>query len=151
MRLFILCFVVLQLLAASNSTGEENVGKSAVPYYPSPPNQVVPPPRAVPPPRQPDTTNTVPFSVGPVGRPIQRFQYPTTNDDSGREYRLDWCYEWSARCGQAAADAFCQAHGRNRAASFEKQDGVAPTWVPLAHRYCKQGRCDGFSFIDCAD
>jgi hypothetical protein len=79
-----------------------------------------------------------------------RFEYPTIQDsNSGNVYRLDWCYGWAQRCGQDAADAFCQANGYRRTYNFEKQSNVAPTWVIQAHRTCNEGHCDSFSFIDC--
>lgn len=76
--------------------------------------------------------------------------YPNPVLPSG--YRLDWCRDWAANCGQPAADAFCQSIGFSGAGSFERANDIGaatPTMVIATGQICAEPFCDGFSQIQC--
>lgn len=64
--------------------------------------------------------------------------------------RLDWCLNWGANCGEAAADAFCRRSGYGDASEWRQEADVGPTWVLGDQRDCPARDCDGFLSISCA-
>lgn len=76
-----------------------------------------------------------------------RFDFPRIDG-----YRLDWCREWAANCGQPAANAYCRKFGFNRASRFAIDHDIgshSPTKVISSGQICNGGFCDGFRFIEC--
>jgi hypothetical protein len=79
---------------------------------------------------------------------------PIVELQDGRSYRLDWCLNWGTKCGQEAADAYCNENGYSQAAEFEQDVDIGretPTWVLGEQKVCDQDSCDGFKFITCVD
>ncbi len=64
--------------------------------------------------------------------------------------RLDWCREWSQKCGKAAADEFCRRQGFVDATSFAKASNVGElTRVIGTGQICNQPSCASFATISC--
>ncbi|MFP1632684.1 FecR domain-containing protein [Zhengella sp. ZM62] len=79
--------------------------------------------------------------------PVHTFDRPTWNG-----YRLDLCVLWAQRCGQEAADAYCQANGFAAAESFAEESDIGlatPTQLIGSGEICDQVFCDGFRYITC--
>ena len=87
-------------------------------------------------------------------RPM-RFNNPKIKDpNSGKMYRLDWCFHWGKNCGKVAADAFCKNYGFKYAKNYEQDSDIGhltPTLVMGDSLICPQKYCDGFIFIECAE
>lgn len=77
------------------------------------------------------------------------FLSPELKVRSGDMVRLDWCHEWAANCGEAAAQAFCVAKGMARAVSFTSKPNVGLTVVIADQRICNSAACAGFANIVC--
>lgn len=81
--------------------------------------------------------------------PSKTFPHPMVD----ATHRLDWCLNWGAGCGQAAADAFCVNQGYGGASAFEQEADIGlttPTRVLGTGAVCDLGFCDGFLTITCA-
>ncbi len=63
--------------------------------------------------------------------------------------RLDWCLNWSAKCGKPAADAYCRSRGSVGAVDFSQASGVGQTKL-ITGRVCNGPTCAGFRHITCA-
>ncbi len=76
----------------------------------------------------------------------QQFFNPTI-----RDFRLDFCRNWGAQCGQPAADLFCLEKGFERAV-FWQPSGPAGTRTLVFGdgRLCSGPQCSSFSVIHCA-
>jgi len=82
-----------------------------------------------------------------IGEPARRYDEPLH-----QLYRLDWCLNWSAQCGEPAASTWCRARGYVRASAFEIAPNIgeqSPTKVFRSGQICNERFCDGFSFIVC--
>jgi hypothetical protein len=67
-------------------------------------------------------------------------------------YRVDWCYQWAALCGQPAADRFCQSKSFVNAQDFVEDVNIGsltPTVVQATGQVCNGPDCDGFVYITC--
>jgi hypothetical protein len=65
-------------------------------------------------------------------------------------YGVDRCLATGASCGLPVANAYCQSHDFNRAASFRKIDRDEITGaVPSNSAACRGGIC-GFVAIECS-
>lgn len=67
-------------------------------------------------------------------------------------YRVDWCYQWAAQCGQPAADRFCMSKGFVHANDFVEDVNIGsltPTIVQASGQVCNGPDCDGFTYITC--
>jgi hypothetical protein len=66
-------------------------------------------------------------------------------------YGIDRCLASGARCGQAAATAYCKSHAFASAVSFRKLDRREITGaVPAEIRACRGKHCEEFIAIECA-
>lgn len=73
-------------------------------------------------------------------------------------YRLDWCKNFAAQCGEPAADEFCQAHGFSQATTWAidhnigttKLIGDADELYTGSGSLCTASWCDGFAYIYCS-
>ncbi len=77
-------------------------------------------------------------------KPVGRFDKPAFQG-----IRVDWCYEFSAECGEKAANRFCSAQGFKKAAEFQIEANIGHTVTLATGRECTEGTCDGFEFIQC--
>ncbi len=76
------------------------------------------------------------------------FRFPVHGD-----FRLNYCYEMGKRCGEPAAQAWCEAQGFATAASWKRDanvGGLFPTIVIGEDRICARYLCDGFEEITCS-
>ncbi len=67
-------------------------------------------------------------------------------------YRVDWCYQWTAQCGQPAADRFCMSKGFAHSNDFVEAVNIGsltPTIVQASGQVCNGPDCDGFTYITC--
>jgi len=64
-------------------------------------------------------------------------------------YGVDRCLESGAKCGAAAADAYCKSHQFGVAASYRKVDREEITGAIPAGGGCKDGKCDSLVAIIC--
>ena len=65
-------------------------------------------------------------------------------------YGIDRCLASGARCGTAAAAAYCRSRAFAHAASFRKVDKNEITGaVPADSEACRGGSCDQFVAIEC--
>jgi hypothetical protein len=74
-------------------------------------------------------------------------------------YRVDWCFQWGAACGQPAADKFCQSLGYVNATDFDQAPSLNTLVPPVATIVQGTGQvcsaatgaphCDGFAQITC--
>ncbi len=67
-------------------------------------------------------------------------------------FRVDWCYQWAALCGQPAADRFCQSKSYTNSSDFEQATNIGsltPTVVQATGQVCNGPDCDGFTYITC--
>ena len=67
-------------------------------------------------------------------------------------YRVDWCYQWAAQCGQPAADRFCKSKSFTNSSDFEQATNIGsltPTIVQATGQICNGPDCDGFTYITC--
>ncbi len=67
-------------------------------------------------------------------------------------YRVDWCYQWAALCGQQAADRFCKSKSFTNSSDFEQATNIGsltPTIVQATGQICNGPDCDGFTYITC--
>jgi hypothetical protein len=74
---------------------------------------------------------------------------PMIEDETGKLGNLDWCLEWGAGCGQAAADAFCKLKGHGSAGTFTKAARLGHSVVLRDRKVCAQPHCDAFAAIVC--
>jgi hypothetical protein len=95
----------------------------------------------------PRTFSAMTRQAGPNG--TVNFTSPELKVRSGDMVRLDWCHEWAANCGEAAARAFCAAKGRARAVSFTGKPNAGLTVVISDQRICNSTDCMGFANIVC--
>ena len=66
-------------------------------------------------------------------------------------YGIDHCLATGARCGAAAANAFCRTHDFAQALSFRKIDRADITGaVPNYGVACRRSACADFVAIECA-
>jgi len=66
-------------------------------------------------------------------------------------YGIDRCLASGARCGSAAATAYCKSHAFTRALSYRKVDKKEITGaIPADSRACRGGNCEQFVAIECA-
>lgn len=111
-----------------------------------PPSAAGPPPADVPappPPGPPQSGAAVP----------ERFTATFAPPMARGRARLAVCLDGAGtRCGQAAADAFCQQSGYATAIAFQPQDAAPGTSVrTLSGAACAAKACRIFRSIDCAD
>jgi hypothetical protein len=69
------------------------------------------------------------------------------------EHRLDWCLNWARNCGEAAAQAWCQAMGYDKATHWKKTNNIgsqSPTVIMREKKICRKKACDGFTEITCS-
>ncbi len=87
-------------------------------------------------------------AAGPV-RAEKRIFIIANNPDG---YGVDRCLSTGARCGTAAAGAYCRSHAFSQAVSFRKVDrGDFTGSIPAdGGSACRGGGCDGFVAIECA-
>jgi hypothetical protein len=64
-------------------------------------------------------------------------------------YGVDRCLEAGAKCGAAAANAYCKSNQFGVAASYRKVDREDITGSIPADGGCKNGRCDNLVAIIC--
>jgi hypothetical protein len=74
-------------------------------------------------------------------------------------YRIDWCLNWAAQCGQPAADKFCQSMGYVNSTDFDQAPKLNLLVPPVATIVQNSGQvcsaaggmpqCDGFAQITC--
>jgi len=66
-------------------------------------------------------------------------------------YGIDRCLASGARCGTAAATAYCKSRAFAQAASFRKVEKSDITGtIPADSAACRGGACDQFVAIECA-
>jgi hypothetical protein len=66
-------------------------------------------------------------------------------------YGVDRCLASGARCGSAAAAAYCRSQAFAKALSFRRVEKREITGaVPPAGRGCRGGPCEDFVAIECA-
>ena len=66
--------------------------------------------------------------------------------------RLDWCFDWSAGCGEQAATAWCKTKGFAKASAWAMANdigNVSPTRLIGTGAVCDQPFCDGFKWLVC--
>jgi hypothetical protein len=83
-----------------------------------------------------------------------RYAYPHIRNSDGAFGLLDWCREWGANCGAAAADAFCanQRTGNPKAvdfAQFTDAGRFRETVIFSTRATCTDATCDAFTFVTC--
>lgn len=92
------------------------------------------------------------------GKPVaggMRYDYPYVQDAWGRYGLLDFCRDWGAACGKAAAEAFCkQVDGgvNPRAGDFGQWVGAARygyTVIISTRDAFELPRGDAFTYIVC--
>jgi len=65
-------------------------------------------------------------------------------------YGVDRCLASGARCGTAAATAYCKSRAFAHAVSFRKVDREEITGaIPADSRVCRGGNCELFVAIEC--
>lgn len=74
----------------------------------------------------------------------QRFVLPRFG-----HYRVDWCYENGAHCGQRPAYSFCRRMGYLHVKQYKKEEHVVATKALGNQRLCFGEACQGFSDITC--
>jgi hypothetical protein len=77
----------------------------------------------------------------------QTFKKPKTGG-----YRLDWCYKFGAKCGDYAADKYCQTRGFDGQVDNEIDEDIGEfteTKVLGTGQICDEDICDGFKYITC--
>jgi hypothetical protein len=82
-----------------------------------------------------------------IGPGLVRFTNPMYQG-----YRLDFCLDWSSKCGEPAASAWCKMKKYDRANSWKQAPdigAISPTKVLQTGQICNQAFCDGFSEIVC--
>jgi len=82
-----------------------------------------------------------------VGPGLIRYSHPTYQG-----YRLDWCLQWAAQCGEPAATAWCRLNNFDRADSWRQAPDIGrtmPTKVVQGGEICDKPFCDGFAEITC--
>ncbi len=84
-------------------------------------------------------------ALTPASAANTRFEQPAFNG-----IRLDWCYDFAAQCGAPSADRFCSAQGFAKAAAWQIEEDVGHTITLATGKECDGGKCDGFTYIDCA-
>lgn len=89
---------------------------------------------------------TVP--VPPPAPTTKDFNGPTLSV-GGRQVPLDYCREWSANCGQAAANAFCVKEGFARALDFSIKPNSPPTVVISSMTVCDVPMCTKIASVKC--
>jgi hypothetical protein len=67
------------------------------------------------------------------------------------ELRLDHCHEWSNRCGDDAANAWCKTKGFERASSDHPVERVGTRGTKLigTGQVCNVDACTAFKYITC--
>ena len=81
--------------------------------------------------------------------PITKDFIGPTLSVGGRQVPLDYCREWSANCGQPAADAFCIKQGFARAADFSIKPNSPPTVVISSMAICDALVCTKIASVKC--
>ncbi len=81
----------------------------------------------------------------------ERFEAPTADG-----VPIDICLNYSKRCGQESADAFCRAHGFTKAGAFTDGPKVAKTFVAGDSVFCEfpppsDPVCTPFASITCIE
>ncbi len=87
------------------------------------------------------------FTFGAAQAAEQTFAKPKQGP-----YRVDWCYQWAALCGQPAADRFCKSKSFTNSSDFEQATNIGsltPTIVQATGQICNGPDCDGFTYITC--
>jgi len=64
-------------------------------------------------------------------------------------YGVDRCLQSGAKCGAAAADAYCKSHKFAVASSYQKVDRDDITGAIPSGGGCKNGKCDDLVAIVC--
>ncbi len=88
------------------------------------------------------------LSTGLVKAETKTFNDPKIGPD-----RLDWCMNWGAGCGEAAATAWCKANEYDRSVDVKQAVDIGattPTKLIATGEVCDQAYCDGFASITCA-
>ena len=65
------------------------------------------------------------------------------------DYGVDQCLASGARCGRAAASAYCEARQYAEAASFRRVDPDELTAGSSIEASCRTGRCSEYVAIEC--
>ena len=87
--------------------------------------------------------------LGAATAQAEKRTFVIVNDSDG--YGIDRCLASGARCGSAAATAYCRAHEYSQAVSFRKVEKNEITGVvPASDLTCRGGACDEFVAIECA-
>lgn len=79
----------------------------------------------------------------------ERRMFIIANDSGG--YGVDRCLASGAKCGEAAATAYCKSHQFAQAASFRKvdRDDITGAIPSGGSGGCKGAKCDDFVAIVC--
>jgi hypothetical protein len=88
------------------------------------------------------------FCLANAAQAAERRMFIIGADASG--YGIDRCLESGAKCGAAAANAYCKAHDYASAMSYRKVDRDDITGAIPAGGGCRGSKCDDLVAIICA-
>ena len=87
--------------------------------------------------------------LGTAAARAEKHIFIVANNADG--YGIDRCLASGARCGSAAATAYCKSRKFAHAASYRKVDKEEITGaIPADSRDCRGGNCEQFVAIECA-
>ena len=93
-------------------------------------------------------TVTLAVLLGASAAQAEKRIFIVANNADG--YGIDRCLASGARCGTAAATAYCKSRAFAHAVSFRKVDKEEITGaVPADSQACRAGNCEQFVAIEC--
>jgi len=93
-------------------------------------------------------TVTLAMSIGVSAAQAEKRIFIVANNADG--YGIDRCLASGARCGTAAAAAYCKSRAFAHALSFRKVDKEEITGaIPADSPACRGGNCEHFVAIEC--
>jgi hypothetical protein len=92
---------------------------------------------------------TFAITLGATAAQAEKRVFIIANNADG--YGVDRCLASGARCGQAAATAYCRSHEFAEAVFFRRADKNEITaTIPADSRACRGRHCEEFIAIECA-